>query len=193
MASRFVKTKLGVGKPQSVYRIFLIHTILCFYLIYIYLLYMCSRGILFRAAQALKLLEFGGFRASKKSLKKIKKSVDFIILSVLLCTSTVSDKGATMPENKRKPCWYAMMQEVAAHRSGKFLRSMSDLQTGRNVSLTERCAIPGRPLRGISMCIAWELPGNMFFRFLNRTGWNTRVGFHEFAARQILRRRSHGS
>lgn len=65
---------------------------------------MCSRGILFRAAQALKLLEFGGFRARKKSLKKIKKSVDFIIVSVLLCTSTVSDKGATMPENKRKPC-----------------------------------------------------------------------------------------
>lgn len=41
MASRFIKTKLGIGKPQSAYRIFG-YTLSCVFNYYIYTFYICA-------------------------------------------------------------------------------------------------------------------------------------------------------
>mgnify|MGYP001518377458 CR=1 FL=1 len=44
----------------------------------------------------------------------------------------VESRGYYALKESVKSCRYALMQEVAALRSGKFLRSMSDFQTGRS-------------------------------------------------------------
>ena len=62
------------------------------------------------------------YRTAEKRLIFLQKNAWFSALSVLIYQGTLSCCGVK----------HALMQEVAALRSGKFLRSMSDFQTGRS-------------------------------------------------------------